>query len=233
MASLEYEFHRPSARYRYKDTKRFVSREAVKKLTQKAINQSEKQLSVIADALVDKSLTVGEWEGQTRAVLKQLHVWQYTLGAGGQHNLSDRDYALMGNRLKNEYKYLHRFAQELLDGTVSEAQFRYRLGLYLNATDNTHELGINESHYNAGFRWERRVRTKEKSCYPCIGMALGGWRPIGFYPEPGNDCYCRSNCGCYKDFSKSEEEPKQSLLNQRQGFIGGGQFAGSLSRWPL
>lgn len=230
--TLEYEFHRPSARYRYKDSKRFVSREAVKNLTQKAINRTEDNLAATADQLINKTIAVGEWERQTREGLRQLHVWNYTLGAGGQHNMSDRDYGLIGARLKEEYKYLRNFANQLLDGKVSEGQFLYRLNLYINATDNTHELGINEAHYKAGFRWEKRVRTKENSCFPCIGMELAGWRPIGFFPEPGNQCYCRSNCGCYKDFSKETEEPKESLLaGKKFGFIGQNHFAKGVSRW--
>jgi hypothetical protein len=230
--ALEFEFIKGSARYRYKDSKRFVSREAVKVLTRKAIDQTERNLTTIADQLVAKTITVGEWERQTKEGLKQLHVWNYMLGAGGQHNLIDRDYGLMGAKVKNEYKYLRNFAKQLLNGEVSEGQFRYRLNMYVNATDNTHELAINEAHYKAGFRWERRIRTKENSCFPCIGMALAGWRPIGFFPEPGNDCNCRSNCGCYKDFSKEDDEPQQSMLSTRTGFIGAGQqFARSLSRW--
>jgi hypothetical protein len=56
--SIEFEFDPKTQRYRYKDSGKFLGREAMKALTQKAINRTEDQLSKVADSLVDRTITL-------------------------------------------------------------------------------------------------------------------------------------------------------------------------------
>lgn len=218
----EFEFHIPSSRYRYKDSKKFVSKMAVEALTVKAIEQGQEKVLAIADNLIANKITVGTWEAETKNELRKLHVLNYTLGAGGQHNLGNADYGAIGIKLRIEYIHLRGFAQDLIAGNVSQKQFYNRVHQYVDATNNTYKKGLDSAHIKGGFLWEKRVRTKEDSCAPCILMAQAGWRPIGFYPSAGEQCDCNANCGCYKEFSKAQYAPKESLLKKKRGFIGNG-----------
>jgi hypothetical protein len=205
--SLEFEFDTKTQQYRYKDSGKFLGRQAMKTLTQKAINQTEDQLTKIADSLVDRTITLADWEAQTQNKLRQLHTWQYHLGIGGQKNFTPQDQAVLNDRLIQEFGYLRNFANAINDGNLSEAQFRYRLNLYVNNTDNTYELAFYKGHIRNGYKWERRIRSKTESCTECLFYESLGWRTIGNLPNPGSQCSCQANCGCYKEFSKADFIP--------------------------
>jgi hypothetical protein len=215
---LEFIFDRAAQQYRYKDSGKFVGKKAIENLTIKAILQVEGDITTITDLLVEGKITVGVWQEGTRLALKNLHTWNYLLGAGGEKQMKQSDYGALGQKIKQEYKYLAGLAKELVDGTVTEAQLRARMAQYTASGGTTHELGRAKSHQKAGYSWEKRLRTKINSCESCYGYAEMNWQPIGTLPEAGQKCECRSNCGCYKVFSRAATRPGDSLLHTRFGW---------------
>jgi hypothetical protein len=201
-------------RYRYKDSGKFVSLEAVQNLTRKAIFQSEKTIAKISKSLISNNIEVADWEKGFAQELRKIHSYQYLLGIGGHKNMTNIDYGVLGGEIKNELKYLRKFAQTLIKNGMSEAEFNRRILMYLDASTGTYEKSRLKSHRRAGFRWEKRIRTKNESCSPCIGFEAMGWQPIGSLPNPTEDCICRSNCGCYKRFERGIVKPKDSFLKQ-------------------
>jgi hypothetical protein len=208
--ALNFQWDKSSLRYRYKDTGKFVSKQAVENLTEQAISQVGTDISTIGQLLVDKKITIQTWYDQTREAIKLAHTWSYMLGGGGQANLDQSDYGRIGAEVKRQDGFLRQFAEDLRNNTVSEAQFNNRLNLYVNAADNTYEIARNASHSKAGYLWERRKRTKSDSCPSCIFYENLGWRTINSLPNPGQKCECHSNCGCYKEFSKNLTIPADS-----------------------
>jgi hypothetical protein len=218
--TLEFEFDRTTQRYRYKDSGKFLSKTAMESLTKKAVAQGETDLDIINQLLIDRKIGLGAWEEQTRNGLRKLHTYQYFLGIGGEGNFIPSDRGVLNNKLKQEWGYLRNFAEQLNNGELSESQFLYRANLYVNSTDNTYKLAAYKSHSRAGYRWERRIRTKTESCTECLYYELLGWRTIGNLPQPGQDCSCRANCGCYKEFSKSDLMPSDAgFLTKRGGWL--------------
>jgi hypothetical protein len=213
-------FDRKTQRYHDTARKYFLGRQEVKERFDRALIDAGADIFSVGDRLVNGSITVAEWEAETRDLLKQIRVWGYTIGAGGQRNLTKADYARMGREGVRQNKYLRRFAEELKAGKLSEAQFRYRLGLYINDADTIREVGRNQAHIKAGFDEERRIRTKDDSCQQCIGFAKLGWQSIGSMPDPGRDCDCRANCGCYKAFRRAASEFAKI---RRDGWLRGGK----------
>jgi hypothetical protein len=218
---LEFSWDKKAQRYRYKDSGRFVGKQAVQSLTQKSVKQSQEAVTVVAWQLIEGKITVAQWEKETASELKKLHSYQYLLGIGGQKQMTNIDYGVLGGEVKNEFKYLRQFSNDLLSGKVSEKQFFARLGMYLDASTGTYEKAKLKAHLRAGFRWERRIRTKEESCAPCIGFAAMGWQQIGSLPNPTEQCDCRSNCGCVKVFSRNNEKPKDYLVRRSFGWLEG------------
>jgi hypothetical protein len=216
---LEFLFDRAAQRYRYKDSGKFVGKKAVENLTISAIVQVEGDITTITNLLVEGKIDVAQWEDATRSALKNLHTWNYLLGAGGEKMMTQADYGSLGQKLKEEYKYLRGLSQELLQGDVPEAQLRARMAMYTNSGGTTHELGRAKAHQKAGYNWEKRLRTKVNSCDSCFDYAGMGWQGIGTLPEAGQKCECKSNCGCYKVFSRANTQPKDSLLHSRFGWV--------------
>ncbi len=217
---IEFKFDRTSQRYRYKDTGKFLSKSAMKSLTKKAIDLVERDLTVVNQLLIDRKITLAAWEEQTRNGLRDLHTWQYMLGVGGEGNFTASDRGVLNNKLKKEWGYLRGFVKDINDGKVSDGQFLYRANLYVNNTDNTFDLATYKSHSRAGYKWERRRRSKDDSCGECIFYERLGWRTLGNLPNPGNECSCKANCGCYKEFSKADFIPSDAgFLSHRWGWL--------------
>lgn len=189
---------------RYRNNKgQFVSNEAIAQLRQSHQQQLEQDLSTVAGLLKNGKIGLGAWEEATAEVLKRMHLQSYLLGRGGQSQISETDARILGDRLRNEYRYLRGFADELKSTGMSEAMFDSRLRMYLQAHRGSYELGRFQGHLRAGYRWERRYRTKTESCSECLVYAARGWQPIGTLPSPQTRCTCKSNCGCYKKYVKS------------------------------
>lgn len=207
----DFDFDTNSQRYRDKSSGKFISQTRVRELTKKRIVQAAEDTQVIGDLLAQGKITVPTWEAATRDAIKQLHIQQYLLGIGGKQNMSQQDYGILGNAIQKQYEFLNNFAKELTTQGMSEAQFKARLNLYLNASRSSFERAQLESHRRSGYLWEKRLRTKTESCNPCIEYAARGWQPIGTLPEPTQQCDCRANCGCYKIYSAESTKPSDML----------------------
>lgn len=215
-APPKFYYNRKSQRYQYKESGRFVSEATVKRLTLELIDLLNGDLDTIGDLLVRKRISLATWEETTATTLKQLHVQEYVLGRGGIKNMTARDYGIIGNILREEYRFLRGFSQDLKAG-MSEAQFKYRLGLYANSAYGSYERGRLESHIAAGYRWEKRIRGATESCLECIAYERLGWQPIGSLPNPTESCTCQANCKCSKQFSKTK--PDNFLLSSKDGWL--------------
>lgn len=232
---LEFAFDRNAQRYRYTSGAgkgQFVSEEAVRNLTLKAIALVEKDINTLAQLLIDKKISVATWEQSTALALKRAHTWNYLLGTGGIKGMSNRDQGILGAALKSQYQYLRGFSDAIINTGMSEAQFRARVQLYVLAARGSFERSRLESHKASGWNWERRDRSKLESCQPCVTYELAGWQPIGTLPNPMQECECRSRCGCSKRFAKGKK-PTDSLLNGRFGWVNGlgGELLRSSLRW--
>ncbi len=219
MPDLEFIWDKKIQRYRYKDSGKFVSLQAVQNLTRKNISQKENTLADISKKLISGEMEINDWEKATAKILRDIHTQQYLLGIGGNKKMTNIDYGILGGEIKHELKYLRKFSKDIASKGMSEAQFKHRLTMYLEATTGTYEKARLKSHRRAGYKWEKRVRTKNESCSPCIGFEAMGWQPIGSLPNPTEECTCRSNCGCYKRFEKGLLKPKDNYLKQQWGWL--------------
>lgn len=206
---MDYLFNPKTQRYHYKQGAgrgQFVPMTAVRFMMQRNIEQTQVDIKTIGELLINKKISLSTWEETTAIALKNLHIQSYLLGRGGKNAMEQRDYGLIGQRLRNEYQYLRRFAEEIRTKGISKAEFFRRLDLYSNAGSGLYEKARTEGHLKSDFAWEKRVRTKTESCQSCIAYEGLGWQPIGTLPAPTERCECRSNCGCIKEFSK--EKPR-------------------------
>lgn len=220
----DFYFNPKTQRYHYKSGAgrgQFVPITAVRFMMQRNIEQTQSDIRTIGELLQDGKISLATWEETTAIALKNLHIQSYLLGRGGKNAMRQRDYGLIGQRLRKEYQYLRRFAEEIRTQGMSEAEFFRRLEMYASAGSGLYEKARTEGHVKADYLWERRIRTKTESCQPCIVFEGMGWQPINTLPNPTEQCECRSNCGCYKEFAK--EKPRDFIrrfgwLDSVQGF---------------
>jgi hypothetical protein len=207
-------------RYRNRRTGKIVGLAKIRELAKTAIANKTRVGTNITNRLVSGEYTLGQWEREMAREIKHLHLQQYKLSVGA---MSQRDYGIVGARLRREYQYLRQFAMEIGSGRLSEAQIRQRVALYFNATWLTFERGRREANRNAGARWERRDLNSKVPCAQCPGYASIGWVPIGYLPNIGQDCDCRSNCKCTFRYAYGYSPPgRQSILTNSFGWINHG-----------
>jgi hypothetical protein len=224
---LTYTYDRNLQRYRRDDGK-FVSAADIADLTKYMIEKARERTTTIANDLIEGKIELAEWTRQTAIELKEIHSQQYLLGRGGLKNMTQRDYGILGARLKKEYNYLNNFAIDIRDGKMSIAQFQARLNLYLSATDASYHAARRESHKQAGFQFERRRLASSNNCNPCVSYASMGWVAIGTLPSIATACDCRANCKCFFEYSKDKPD---GLLNRSFGWLEGTKSRSAFRVW--
>jgi hypothetical protein len=97
----------------------------------------------LADDLAERmyvgDISIGQWEEQMKKAIRELHTSVAAIGKGGWDQMTPADWGRLGPILKEQYKYLHRFAQYISDNrdTISISAIKARAHLYGNAGNNT------------------------------------------------------------------------------------------------
>lgn len=199
----EFVYDRRANRYRYADSGRFLSEQAVKSLTRGRIKSIKSDLGTLGDLLVQRKISLATWEEATARTLKELYIENLLLGRGGLKNTFAADYTAVGRLLRQEYRYLQGVSADLRQGTMTAAQFRARMNLYANKSRAAFELGRQRAFGNRG-EMRRLLGLTSRHCSDCLFYASRGWQPVGDLPLPTERCQCGPNCDCrveYRDLS--------------------------------
>jgi len=181
----------------------FVREKDVVRITKKAIEYELQAGNKITKDLLSGKINVSTWEQKTAQSIRNLAIYQYSLGIGGIKQMDWRDHAEISGKVNLQYQYLRGFSRDIIQGNLSEAQILARVQMYYNKTRHFYEDGRLEGHARNGFLWERRVLAAFHSCDDCVRYSGVGWVKIRTLPNPGESCQCRANCKCVKYYSKS------------------------------
>jgi len=130
--------------------------------------QSKGWAQNLTDDLFDKRITVQQWQEQFREGLKNQYIAQYIAAKGGRENMDQADWGRLGGLLKNQYRYHNGFAQDIVEGKMTQAQARVRAQMYQDSAKQAFE----------------RAKTEGR-----------GMPPLPAYPGDGQT-RCRTNCAC-------------------------------------
>ena len=198
-------------RYRYltpPNKGQFVSSTAVKSLVEGAIAQTQEYASRLNDRLLKLEISVGEWEREMAASIRQASIWNYSIGKGGIGQLTQSDYGKIGYEMRFQLGKLRNFSSEILSGELSDAQIRDRASKYFDRTYGMVEEGSRTAHREEGYSWEKRnLNSGGNECADCSAYKGMGWMQIGTLPRPTESCQCKSNCRCSLQFSNSITKP--------------------------
>lgn len=180
---------------RYRDEQgRFVSRQTVLDFVDRSISGTTQVSELLADLVANGQLSPTDWYNIFREELKREYIRQYLLGHGGLDTMTFSDWGRIGAMLKEQYQYLKNFAAEIASGNLSAAQIAARSQMYFNSSREAFETAnsINAIAWGAvEERWQ--VSFVVENCPDCLGYYDEGWKPIGYFPMPGDGstvCLC-------------------------------------------
>jgi hypothetical protein len=106
--------------------------------------QAQRARNTTAD-LASGYATVEEWEHEMRRIVKDTHGGAYMLGRGGRNAMRPADWGRIGAIVKQQYRYLNRYAGAVARGEVSAEQAITRSALYVGAARQAHGMGLQQA----------------------------------------------------------------------------------------
>jgi hypothetical protein len=154
------------------------------------------RLDNLTRSLYSGGISLEQWQLGVAVELKDAHLAQSMFAVGGRRNMTAVEWGRVGGTLRDEYRYLHGFAEGIAAGTVSEAQALARIKQYGNATQQSYWREYSEATKGL-IHW--RLGVTEEHCKDCPANAAGSpytSKTLPNYPGDGSTT-CRGNCTCY------------------------------------
>lgn len=161
------------------------------------------------DRLLAGKIDLASWQTQMAKEIRDAWRVNAILGKGGYENMTQADWGRLGGRLRAEYARLNKFAQDIKDGKLSDAQIRARITQYSQGPRVAFNDALQAAKKDAAYDLSRRYLGPAEHCEDCIAYAAMGWRPIGELPPPGIGSRCGHNCMCEEEFMKSFDPKKE------------------------
>lgn len=194
--SFSYQYDPRSRRYRNAATGQYVPASDVRQAVDAVIDAETAKIRGISQSLIDGKINLAEWQLQTTALLKSLHVAMGLAANGGLKQTSPSDLGYIGSLLKEQYAYLRQMTVDIktgkqpLDGTLLA-----RSALYCQAARSTYQDVLGRVAGIGGCTEEKSEIGMADHCDLCLQEASKGWQPIGTL-IPIGERTCRQNCRC-------------------------------------
>lgn len=96
------------------------------------IERFYEDVNALAGSLRGGKITLGMWEEEMKLLIRQLHTGAATIAKGDWDLMTSSEWGKLGPILKEQYGYLHRFAQDILANAqdISETKIAWRARLY-------------------------------------------------------------------------------------------------------
>ncbi|NEP60318.1 MAG: hypothetical protein F6K31_25500 [Symploca sp. SIO2G7] len=207
----DYYYDRKTNRYKYKDTNRFAPKQAILALTKKYRDHSKADLIKLAHQYHSGQLSLEQFQRLAASNIKQIHLAEAILGAGGVEVMTPARFLIVARQLKRQYYTgidpltrdrfgLKHLAADIVDG-ISEAQLANRLRMYGDAAKVSFwsvKTDVARSQDNTEAR--RVLGRTHQHCEQCLRYAALGWVSIEQLILPTQQCECRSQCKCTVEF---------------------------------
>lgn len=176
---------------------RFLSGATVEAIVDGRISSIKTDLRALVSDLADGSITIEQWQEQARAIIKAGHIQAALVGNGGMQGMDNAAWGRVGWRLREEYRYLARFAQDLLEQRVSVPMALARISLYGDSVKGAYWTGTTIRQEKQGYSLMKRILDSQaQHCQDCLDYAAAGIVPLGTLPMPGQRCACKARCRC-------------------------------------
>jgi hypothetical protein len=184
--------------HRYRDvaTGRYVPAKQVRQALDAVLDGSAGRMRAISTQLQEQRISLANWQQAMEREVKSAHLAGSATAKGGWANLSQADYGWTGQRVRTQYDYLDRMAQQIASGKQPlDGRLLARSELYAHAgrmTEREMEVRIGRQ---TGHTHEANELGPADHCSGCLSATSAGVVPIGSLTRPGaRDCKTRCHC---------------------------------------
>jgi len=196
--------------YRDTETGRLISHRQVLEQVEVMISKSDDVSTALAQMVADKTISPDTWYQIMRQEIKDNYITQYLAGRGGRQQMTQSDWGSIGGMVREQYKYLENFRDEVASGKLKAGQIRLRASMYLNSSREAYERALERTAPEREYKEHRWVLGLAEHCPDCEALAQLGWIPIdepfvspstGEDTVPGaGDTICLTNCKCHLEY---------------------------------
>lgn len=153
--------------YRNMDTGRIASKDDVVLWAWQVSDKSADAAADLAGRLVNGTLSLPEWQRAMREDIKREYIRQYLAGRGGVNAMTQREYGILGQMLRDQWRYMDGFSADIAAGRYGDpgemnlAQIQARARLYIHAGHEAFERGKLEA-----------MGLPQMPAYPADGSAI-------------------------------------------------------------
>lgn len=196
-----YTYAKSVARYRSKQTGRFVSQARIAELLDQHIQQGEQRLQALATAFYEGQLAPAVFVVAARDQLRRLHIQSVALAKGGFGRLTMSDYVRNMDSLRTEYAKLLATAQDARNRSISLPQMLNRMRGHAGVARSEYMRTLRDVLADVDepdmIRIARRILDPTAMhCGDCITYYELGWVLVRELVPPGEGCQCLGNCRC-------------------------------------
>jgi hypothetical protein len=174
---------------------RFIPRTEIRRVLDVAIGERARRMQQLAQELRAGQLSGETWYVEMRQLVKDVHLYNAAAAKGGWAQLAEQDYGRVGRLVREQYRYLNRFAEQIGQGLPLDGRFLQRAQLYAEAGRRTFYALMGSVMRDKGLTEERNLLHVAEHCQDCIDQTVRGWVPIGsLMPVGTRDCLGRCKC---------------------------------------
>ena len=190
---------------RYRDARgRYIPAAEVRRILDRALDSGQLNARTLSEKLRAREIDVREWQAGMSRIVKRAQIQSAASAVGGVQQMSPALYGAAGAKIKEQYRYLQRFADELAAGLPRDGRMLMRAGMYADAGRATYHTFERRRMQQRGFDEKRNRRFPGDSCPGCVEAEDAGWVAIDSreVPEIGGR-ECRTNCRCRWSYRNS------------------------------
>lgn len=199
-----------SNRWRYRDSRKFASMDAVRSLAAANLDRKTLELDAIGKDLISGKITSIQASRQMADVVKSVHLSGMVMALDRQDDLQPGLFGQVGRELKRQYyqgkdwetgkpyglKWLIRDWEQGQGDVGNDERLLRRLKLFGESYRTSYwQTKTSVARFN-GKTMARRVLGAAEHCPQCPEYSARGWVPIAEVIPPTADCQCRVKCKC-------------------------------------
>jgi hypothetical protein len=181
----------------YIENGKTIPREVIREKAEYHALKTGAKLKQFTRKALNRKMDAADFEQGFRAILKDSHLVAGMLGRGGKDNTHLVHYGAIGRSLKEQYGYLSKFTDDLVDGKLSMKQALHRAAQYgassLQSFSTAEMSAIKDAEFTKG---RRSLTPGAAHCAECREYVTKGYVDLNLIVPIGVNCSCRGNCRC-------------------------------------
>ncbi|HEU4649021.1 MAG TPA: hypothetical protein VFS33_08180 [Gemmatimonadales bacterium] len=200
-----FDFDARSGQYRDRASGRFVARRWIRQELDTALDRAARRARDLVGDLRERRITLEQWHLEMKRLTKSAHLFGAAAAKGGWAQMGSADYGRVGQAVRDQYKWLERFADQVRAGLPMDGRALQRAELYVLSSRSLYHRVERLEMQSRAMRYEKSELHAADHCRQCLDEAARGWVPIGEFVPVGQR-ECRARCRCTVSYSANREE---------------------------